>query len=352
MKESIELLKTKAQALPRARLGFFPTPLHRLDRLSEQLGINLYIKRDDLTGMNLFGGNKIRKLEYLMGDIVRQGYDTVLTYGAVQSNHAMQTATACRRLGLHPVLCLNPCSERDARNVRANLLLNRILGAEVHVVDYVPDEPEAEMKRRRQAMGRAHMDELARAGRRCYELPSGGASALGSVGYVMGYAELMEQCQALRIAPDYVFSATGTGGTLGGMVGGHLALGDRARVIGIADSPLDDDYEQNSAELCNGALALLSSDARATAADIHVDRGYYAPGYEQPSAIGTRAIHLMARQEGLMLDPVYTGKAFAGLLDWVQQGKVKPGSTVVFWHTGGVSALFADREITGPIGEA
>ena len=162
MKDRIEQMQTKAQALPRARLGFFPTPLHRLDRLSEQLGVNLYIKRDDLTGMNLFGGNKIRKLEYLMGDIVRQGYDTVLTYGAVQSNHAMQTATACRRLGLHPVLCLNPCSERDARNVRANLLLNRILGAEVHVLDYVPDEPEAQMKRRRQALGRARMDELAR----------------------------------------------------------------------------------------------------------------------------------------------------------------------------------------------
>ena len=169
-------------SLPRQSLGFYPTPLHRLDRLSAQLGVNLYIKRDDFSGISLFGGNKVRKLEYLLGQAVAQGCDSVITYGATQSNHAMQTATACRRLGLHPVLCLNPCSERDARNVRANLLLNRILGAEVHVVDYVPDEPEAEMKRRRQAMGRAHMDELARAGRRCYELPSGGASALGSVG--------------------------------------------------------------------------------------------------------------------------------------------------------------------------
>ena len=249
MERQIEQLQTMAQALPRARLGFFPTPLHRLDRLSDRLGISLYIKRDDMTGMSLFGGNKIRKLEYLLGDIVREGFDTVITYGAVQSNHAMLTATACRRLGLHPVLCLNPCSGQDAHNVRANQLLNRILGVEVHVVDYIEGEPETDMKRRRLALGRARMDALTRAGRHCCELPSGGASALGTVGYITGYAEMMAQCLALGITPDYVFCATGTGGTQGGMAGGHLALGDKAQIIGIADSPLDENYEPNSAEL-------------------------------------------------------------------------------------------------------
>jgi len=352
MKQKIEHLMARARALPRAQLGFFPTPLHRLDRLSGRLGIELYIKRDDLTGMSLFGGNKIRKLEHLMGDVLAQGADTVITYGAVQSNHAMQTATACRRLGLHPVLCLNPCSERDAGNVRANYLLNRILGAEVHVVDYIAGEAEADMKARRRAVGRSRAQALTQAGHTCYDMPSGGASPLGTVGYITGYAELMGQCLDLGIAPDYVFSATGTGGTQGGMVGGHLALGDRAQVIGIADSPLDDDFEENSAALCNGAMALLGLEERAKASDIYVDHNYYAPGYEKPSDIGTRAIRLMAREEGLMLDPVYTGKAFAGLLDWIRMGRVKPGSTVVFWHTGGVTALFADREIAGPLGEA
>ena len=135
MQEKIKQLRQLTGAKPRANLGFYPTPFYKLERLSEQLGINLYIKRDDFSGMSLFGGNKVRKLEYLLGDALDQGCETVFTYGATQSNHAMQTATACRRLGLHPVLCLNPCSERDARNVRAHLLLNRRLGAEVHVLD-------------------------------------------------------------------------------------------------------------------------------------------------------------------------------------------------------------------------
>ena len=133
---------------PRANLGFFPTPLVRLDRLSEQLGVNLYVKRDDFSGMSLFGGNKIRKLEYLLGDAKEKGCDTVFTYGATQSNHAMQTVTACRRIGMEPILYLNAYVQPDENDIRANMLLDRILGAQVNVIPGLPGETEAQTEER------------------------------------------------------------------------------------------------------------------------------------------------------------------------------------------------------------
>ena len=146
---------------PRANLGFFPTPLYKLDRLSERLGVNLYVKRDDFSGMSLFGGNKIRKLEYLLGDAKEKGCDTVFTYGATQSNHAMQTVTACRRLGMEPILYLNAYVQPDENDVRSNMLLDRILGAQVNVVPGLPGETEAQTEARCHQMGVAH---AARAG--------------------------------------------------------------------------------------------------------------------------------------------------------------------------------------------
>ena len=151
---------------PRANLGFFPTPLYKLDRLSERLGVNLYVKRDDFSGMSLFGGNKIRKLEYLLGDAKEKGCDTVFTYGATQSNHAMQTATACRRLGLEPILYLNAYVQPDENDVRSNMLLDRILGAQVNVVPGLPGETEAQTEARCHQMGVAHAARLEAEGHR------------------------------------------------------------------------------------------------------------------------------------------------------------------------------------------
>lgn len=165
---------------PRANLGFFPTPLYKLDRLSERLGVNLYVKRDDFSGMSLFGGNKIRKLEYLLGDAKEKGCDTVFTYGATQSNHAMQTVTACRRLGMEPILYLNAYVQPDENDVRSNMLLDRILGAQVNVVPGLPGETEAQTEARCHQMGIAHAARLEAEGRRCYDVPMGGASPVGS----------------------------------------------------------------------------------------------------------------------------------------------------------------------------
>lgn len=336
---------------PRARLGFFPTPLHKLENLSRMLGIRLYIKRDDFSGMSLFGGNKIRKLEYLMGDAVAKGCDTVFTYGATQSNHAMQTVTACRRLGLNPILYLNAYVEPDERDVRSNMLLDRILGAEVHIVRGEDGETEAETEARCFALGRAHAARLEAEGRRCCDIPLGGASCIGSAAFVGGFCEFSMQCAEAGIRPDRLFTATGTGGTLSGLVAGRKLLGSDVKITAVAVSDKKPDYEANCAALANESLHWLGGGERVGAGDFSVDRGYFAPGYERPNEASTEAIRLLARAEGLLADPVYTGKGFAGLLGHVRTGKVAPGSTVVFWHTGGATALFAEREILGALTE-
>lgn len=346
--------RTLLAGLPKVQLGFFPTPLHRLDRLSEQLGVELYIKRDDFTGISLFGGNKIRKLEYLIGDAEARGCEYVFTFGATQSNHAMQTVCACRRRGLKPVIYLVAIVKPDEADVRSNLLLDKILGAEVHIVEIEAGETEEDAEERSFVLAREHMARLEAEGHRCYEVPMGGASDVGSVGFIDGYVELEEQLEAAGIHADYIFHGTGTGGTMAGLHAGRKLTGSDAEIISINVSFKDDGYPTRCADLANRSLALIGAeDVRVDAhEDIHTDLGYYLPGYEIPNEAASEAIRLLAREEGLFVDPVYTGKAFAGMLDHIRSGRVEKGSTVVFWHTGGATALFAEKEILGDITKA
>jgi len=351
MNEKLSAVRELMAAKPRASLGFFPTPFYKLEALSRLLGVQMYIKRDDFSGMSLFGGNKIRKLEYLMGDAVALGCDTVFTYGATQSNHAMQTVTACRRLGLDPILYLNAYVEPDESDIRSNMLLDRILGAEVHLIRCENGETEAETEQRCFLLGKQHASRLEAEGHRCYDVPLGGASPIGSAAFVGGFCELTEQCMEAKIEPEYVFTATGTGGTLAGLTAGRHLTQSKAKIVAIAVSDKKPDYELNCAALANESLKWLGSGEQVDAGEFTVDRDYFAPGYEQPNEAATEAIRLLARAEGLLIDPVYTGKAFAGLLGHVRAGKVAPGSTVVFWHTGGATALFAEREILGTLSQ-
>ncbi len=337
--------------MPKAELGFFPTPFYRLDRLSKELGVQLYIKRDDFTGMSLFGGNKIRKLQYLIGVALSQGCEYVFTFGATQSNHAMQTVTACRRCGLKPVLYLVAIVEPDEEDIRANLLLDKILGAEVHIVDIQPGESKAEAEERSIRMGREHMARLEAEGHKCYEVPIGGASPVGSVGFIEGFTELMEQAeQMFGKEPDYLFHATGSGGTMAGLLAGRALKGAKVPVISINVSLKDDGYPKRCAALANESLKVLGIEPMVEQErDVRTDLNYYHPGYEIPSESASKAIRLLAETEGLLVDPVYTGKAFAGMLDYIRTGKVEPGSNVVFLHTGGATALFAEKEILGKL---
>lgn len=352
MKDSIEQALKLFEVFPRERLGFFPTPFYRLDNLSAELGVNLYIKRDDFTGMNLFGGNKIRKLEYLLGDAKAKGCDHAITYGATQSNHAMETAASCRRCGIEPILYLTAVVEPNDADIRANLLLDKILGAELHIVDIGPDETEEEAEERSFFMGAKRAAELTAAGHPCCDIPMGGANAIGSVGFARGFLELQQQLDAQNLQADYIFHATGTGGTMAGLAAGRKLAGSETKIISVTVSFKDESYLAKVEDLSNQVLALLGSGLRVDKErDLCMDTGYFAPGYEQPNEAASEAIRLLAQTEGLFVDPVYTGKALAGLLDYVRSGRVPAGSNIVFWHTGGSTALFAEQSILGRLYE-
>lgn len=353
MNERMEQAKKLMEKLPRVTLGFFPTPFYKLERISEELGVNFYIKRDDFSGMSLFGGNKIRKLEYLLGDAEARGCEYVFTFGATQSNHAMQTVSACRKRGLKPVIYLTAVVKPDPEDTRSNLLLDKIMGAEVHVVELFENETEDEADERALAMAREQMKQLEAEGHKCYEVPMGGASAVGSAGFIGGYIEMMEQAQALGVTVDYVYHATGTGGTMAGLQAGRKLIDDdHTQIISINVSGKDETYPPKIAALANETLALIGADPSIkvdAAADIHTDLGYYHPGYEMPNEGSSEAIRYLARTEGLLADPVYTGKGMYGMLDHIRSGKIPAGSNVVFWHTGGATALFAEKEILGDL---
>ena len=347
IQESRELL----QNLPRTRLGFFPTPLQRLDRLSEQLGVNLYIKRDDFTGISLFGGNKVRKLEYLLGQAVADGATHAITYGATQSNHAMETAAACRRLGIQPILYLTAVVPPKPEELRSNLLLDHILGAEIHIVPIEPGETEADAEVRSFAMGTARAAELNANDQVCVDIPMGGANALGSVGFAAAMVELQEQCETMGgLRFSRIYHSTGTGGTMAGLHAGRAMLGLETKIVSVSARRKDESsYLDKVHRLCRDALALIGNDAMPDRGAMHLNLTQWQPGYEQPSEASTEAIRLLARTEGLFVDPVYTGKALAGLLADVDSGEIRKGENVLFWHTGGATALFAEPEILGSL---
>lgn len=349
MAVTIQEAKKMIASVPRADLGFFPTPLHRLDKLSEQLGVNLYIKRDDFTGKNLFGGNKVRKLEFLIGKALQKKCEYVFTYGATQSNHAMQTVWTAVKNGIKPVLYLAAVVEPDRNDIKANLLLDKIYGAEIHIVSMEDGETFLEAEERSFKMGADHLRKLETEGHRCMDIPMGGSNKIGTAGYIAGMVELCEQAQEQKIDFDYLYHSTGSGGTLAGLVAGKKLLGKDIEIHSISALEIGSSYIPEKAALANAALEYIGADALVSENDLLVDDGFYAPGYECPNEGMEEAVRLLAKEEGILLDPVYTGKAFAGLLSDIHTGKVKQGSNVVFLHTGGSTALFAEKEILGNI---
>lgn len=333
------------QTVPRASLGFFPTPLHRLDNLSAELGVNLFIKRDDFTGANLFGGNKTRKLEFLIGQAKALGCEYVFTYGATQSNHAMQTAWAASKYGIKPVLYLAAVVKPDMNDLKANLLLDNIFGAEIHIVDLLEGEDFIDAEKRSFRMGAEHIARLEAEGHKCLDIPMGGASPQGSLGYVRAMAELADQPQHF----DYLYHSTGSGGTMAGIAAGTKVLGLDTQVHSITAMPVGDSYAKAAAALANDALKLIGCDSECTVTedDFIVDQNHYGPGYECPSEEGTEAIKMLASKEGILVDPVYSGKAFAGLIADIRSGSIPQGSDVLFLHTGGATVFFAEKDIIG-----
>lgn len=314
---------------PRLELIGAPTPLEYLPRLSDHLGREIFIKRDDTTPLAM-GGNKLRKLEFLAADALREGADTLITAGAIQSNHVRQTAAVAAKLGLHCVALLeNPIGTRAENYLsNGNRLLLDLFNTQIEMCDALTDPA-------------AQLDELATRieaqGYRPYVIPVGGSNALGALGYVESALEIAQQCEdAVEISS--VMVASGSAGTHAGLAVGLEQLMPQAELIGVTVSRAVADQLPKVVALQQAVANSLELQAKA---DIILWDDYFAPGYGTPNEEGMAAVKLLAQLEGILLDPVYTGKAMAGLIDGITQKRFKDEGPILFVHTGGAPALFA-----------
>lgn len=321
----------RLDAFPRVPLAATPTALEPAPRLGEAIGLPLlYVKRDDCTGLAL-GGNKARKLEFLLAEAQTQGADVVLTTGGVQSNHARMTAAAACKLGMR---CLLVLCDPEPEVAQGNLLLDHMFGAEVRF------QPGLSLPEMHAALDTAAAD-LQTQGRRPYVIPVGGSTPLGCLGYVRAVRELAEQANAQGLHIDAMTVAVGSTGTLSGMLLGAKLFLPETRVYGVSVSPVAGPGKRKCARIVAEAAALLGVDWRPDPQEIALFDDWLGPEYGVPTPEGLEAIDLSARLEGFLLDPVYTGKAMAGTRGLAQRGELRPKETVVFWHTGGAPALFA-----------
>ena len=329
---------------PRVRLASLPTPLQEATRLRQALGGDscprILIKRDDLTSLGL-GGNKARKLEYLVADARAQGATTLITTGAVQSNHARMTAAAACVAGMRCVLVLT--ATNDAPEIAGNLLLDKLYGATIRLVPSI--DPMLAVGQDEAVVAEVVAGERA-AGRVPYVIPVGGSSGVGVCGYIGGSAELVDQLAEAAIAPSRLYYASGSRGTQAGLTFGAKLCEAPYEVYGVAVSAGEPEKIERAKRIANEAAALLQLSERLELSELVTDQNFIGEGYGIPTKAGLEAIALFARTEAILLDPCYTSKAAAAMIGHIRDGEIGAGDTVVFLHTGGMPALFTESFVT------
>jgi len=316
----------KIKNLPRVKIAHLPTVIEELPRLSSFLnGPRIFIKRDDQTGL-AFGGNKTRKLEFLLAEAKAEGAQTLITTGALQSNHCRQTAAAAVRFGLR---CLLVLVGEPPSTPSANLLLDKLLDAEIVWTD----------KESRDDVLNNVFQEAVQENRKPYLVPYGGSSPTGAAAYAFAIRELIEQ----NLKPDWIVFASSSGGTQAGMVAGAKAFGFNGKILGISVDEPEEVLAGRVANLANEVLKKIGVAGEIVRDDVIVNSDYTGAGYGVMEQKEIDAIKLFARKEGVLLDPVYTGRAGAGLLSLIREGFFPKESTILFWHTGGTPGLFAER---------
>ena len=329
-------LLSQMAILPRVSLAQLPTPMHRLENFGRHLnGQELWIKRDDLTGLE-GGGNKTRKLEYLVGDAIQTGADMLVTAGAIQSNHTRQTAAAAARCGMKCALLHFGWTEDAGPHYRqvGNVLLSSMMGAELFLDDTArPIEDQSPLFE--------FCDHLAELGHRPYLIPAGASEhRLGSFGYMNCAAEIVRQCRTLDVHFDYIVHCTGSSSTQAGLVAGFATLDEKITVIGISDDDETDIKRDRVLQLANDALEEIGNSATISPNDINVFAVDKSP-YGKAESETLDAIRLLATTEGLIADPVYEGKAVRGLLSLTKNGQIKSDSRILLMHLGGTPAIHA-----------
>ncbi len=330
MKKS-KLINKYLQNIPKLDMSLLPTPVHRLNNLSARLATDLYCKRDDLTAF-AFGGNKIRKLDYLVMDAIVTGYDSLITFGAVQSNWCRMTSTAGKVNGVDVFLVLSGVKpEKDT----ANLLLDKLAGADITFIESLErDDIIREVDRK--------ILELKNAGRKPYYMPVGGSVARGSLGYIRAMAEILEYSESSEVDFKDIIVASGSAGTQAGLVAGQIISGWKGRITGMAVSRDRNEQEQNVFNITKDSLELVeyNYDEDHVRSSVYVDDSYLGEGYRMITTGCRQAIEDFVRYEGIFLDEVYTGKAAAGLIDYAERKKFSNEGSVLFIHTGGNVQLF------------
>jgi D-cysteine desulfhydrase family pyridoxal phosphate-dependent enzyme len=339
----------RVDRFPRVDIIHRPTPLRKLERLSARLGgPEIYIKRDDLTGL-AFGGNKSRKLEFIIADMLEKKADVVITWASLQSNWCMQTAAAARTFGIKPILMLFKPADQPA-TADGNVLLDVILDADIRFLE----KEKGRIVKAAQAMD--ILEEAGRKvraeGRRPYLVPVGGSlvrgdmdKPLGAISYVAGFAELLEQTRSGGgTEPDFIVHSTGSGGTQAGLVVGARAMAPACRIIGISVSDPKGPFSDDVLEIARAADEALGLGLGILPDDVTVFDEYLGQGYGIVDKAVAETIRLVFQTEGIVLDPVYTAKAMIGLKDLIKTGFFKPTDKVLFLHTGGTPALFPNRD--------
>lgn len=326
---------------PRIHLAHLPTRLEPMERLSEVLGgPRLYIKRDDCTGLAV-GGNKTRKLEFLMADALAQGADVVITHGATQSNHVRQTSAAAAQLGLKCEVLLERrvTSLGDDYEMNGNVLLDDLFGA---TREFRPKGSDMDLEAAR------HAQTLTQRGLQPYVIPGGGSNPLGALGYVNCAMELLNQANETGLHIDWVLHATGSTGTQAGLIAGFETMNSGVKVYGVCVGAEKAKQEESVYKLTQEVAGWIGNKNEVDRTAVVANGDYVGLGYGQPTQAMIEAVTLAARHEGILLDPVYTGKAMAGLIGLVRAGFFHRDDNIVFLHTGGSPALFAYRSIFTP----
>ncbi|MBA0174869.1 D-cysteine desulfhydrase [Pectobacterium carotovorum] len=324
---------------PRLSLGHFPTPLEVLPNLSAYLGgPTIYIKRDDATGLAT-GGNKTRKLEFLLADAQQQGADVIITQGATQSNHVRQTIAAAAKLGLKTKVLLEKRVEDYGEDYQrsGNVLLDNLLGGEI--IDHLPAGTDMQ-----QAM-ETLAESLRKEGLKPYVIPGGGSSPVGALGYVACAEELLFQSSQQRLRIDHIVHATGSTGTQAGLVTGLVATNSQIPLLGISVRAPKAKQEENVYALAQRTWQLLRIPGELPRSAVQANSDYVGKGYGIPTEGTLEALRLLAQLEGILLDPVYSGKGMAGLIDLIRQGHFRADENIVFIHTGGSAGLFGYRQL-------
>ena len=320
----------------RVELANLPTPVHRLGSLSDAFGVDVFIKRDDMTGC-AESGNKIRKLGFVVADALKKGCDTLVTCGGADSNHARATAIACRRYNLTPVLILrSPKTE-----LVGNLLLDSLVDADIRFFD------EDEYYTNLNGIKEKVMDELERNGRKPYWVPTGASMPIGAVGYARCASEIADYQKETGVTFDRIYFATGSGGTAAGLLVGSKAFRLLAELIGVNTGEDTEELRKTTRSVAEECAELLGLSHSFRPEDVKILDGYDAGGYGVVDKNVVKTIKKFAKEEGIILDPVYTAKAAAGLLGELQSGRIKKGEKVLFIHTGGLFAIFTHYRTFG-----